>query len=74
MGFPCVVASITFGMELGARVTVQASFIYVKYLTELRFFRFIKVFGPAVGFNGYILTIWLYINKIIAIVVTTAAE
>ena len=51
MGFPCVVASIAFGMELGARVTVQASFIYVKNLAELRFLRFIKVHGTVVRFQ-----------------------
>ena len=51
MGFPCVVASIAFGMELGARVTVQASFIYVKNLAELRFLCFIKIHGTVVGFQ-----------------------
>ena len=51
MGFSCVVASITFGMELGVRVTVQASFIYVKNLAEFCFLCFIKIHGTVVGFQ-----------------------
>ena len=49
MGFPRVVASIAFGMELGTRVTVRASFIYVKNLAEFRFLCFIKIHGTVVG-------------------------
>ena len=49
MGFPCVVFSIAFVMELGTRVTVQASFIYVKNLAEFRFLCLIKIHGTVVG-------------------------